>query len=207
MEESKTLLVEVPKELENLKLPSPELIQYYKNYNNRHIFIDYDIDESLIEASKQIMDYNMQDKDIPIELRKKIIVYVYSYGGDLSAAYSFISVCETSKTPVVTVNMGVAMSAGLLILLAGHERYCLRRSQALIHSGSGSMGGTYEQIEENQKAYKKMVDDMGVYIRSKTNIDIKLFNKNKAKDWYLTDLEQVELGIVSTIVDDIYSIL
>ena len=79
MEENKAILVEIPKELENLKLPSPELIQYYKNYNDRHIYIDYDIDESLIEASKQIMDYNMQDKDIPIEERKKIIVYVYFF--------------------------------------------------------------------------------------------------------------------------------
>ena len=52
-----------------------------------------------------------------------------------------------------------------------------------------------------------MVDDMGIYIRSKTNIDTKLFNKNKTKDWYLTDEEQVELCVVSAIVEDIYSIL
>ena len=207
MEENKAVLVEIPKELENLQLPSPELIHYYKDYNDRHIYIDYDIDESLIEASKQIIEYNMQDRDKSIEERKKIIVYIYSYGGDLSAAYSFIAVCEVSKTPIITVNMGIAMSAGLLILLAGHERYCLKRSQALIHSGSGGIQGTYEQIEENQKAYKKMVEDMGVYIRSKTNIDTKLFNKNKAKDWYLTDSEQVELGVVSAVVEDIYSIL
>lgn len=207
MDENKTLVVEYPEELENLKLPSPELVQHYKNYNDRHIFIDYDIDESLIEASKQIMDYNMQDIGVDIKDRKKIFVYVYSYGGDLSAAYSFIAICESSKTPVITVNMGVAMSAGLLILLAGHERYCLRRSQALIHSGSTCIQGTYEQAEENQKAYKKMIGDMGEYIRVKTNIDVKLFNKNKSKDWYLSDREQVELGVVSAIVDDIYTIL
>ena len=47
MEENKAILVEIPKELENLKLPSPELIQYDKNYNDRHIYIDYDIDEFL----------------------------------------------------------------------------------------------------------------------------------------------------------------
>lgn len=60
--EEKSVIVEIPKELENVKLPSPDLIQYYKNYNERRIFIDYDIDDSLIEASKQIMEYNIQDK-------------------------------------------------------------------------------------------------------------------------------------------------
>lgn len=205
--EEKSVIVEIPKELENVKLPSPDLIQYYKNYNERRIFIDYDIDDSLIEASKQIMEYNIQDKGKKPEDRKKIFVYVYSYGGDLPAAYSFIAICETSKTPIVTVNMGVAMSAGLLIMLASKERYCLKRSQALIHQGSGALQGSYSEIEENQKSYKKMVDDMGIYIMSKTKIDQKLFNKNKSKDWYLSDREQVELGIANKIVTSLDEIL
>lgn len=202
-----SIVVEIPKELEDIKLPSPELIQYYKNYNDRHIFIDYDIDESLIEASKQIMEYNMQDRNIPTNERKKIFVYIYSYGGDLSSAYCFIAMCESSNTPVVTINMGVSMSAGFLILLAGHDRYCLKRSQALIHTGSGGLQGTYEQIEESQKSYKKMIDDMASYVISKTKIDTKLFNKNKSKDWYLSDDEQVELGVVNKIVDSLDEIL
>ena len=153
------------------------------------------------------MEYNIQDKGKKPEDRKKIFVYVYSYGGDLPAAYSFIAICETSKTPIATVNMGVAMSAGLLIMLASKERYCLKRSQALIHQGSGALQGSYSEIEENQKSYKKMVDDMGIYIMSKTKIDQKLFNKNKSKDWYLSDREQVELGIANKIVTSLDEIL
>ena len=103
--------------------------------------------------------------------------------------------------------MGVAMSAGLLIMLASKERYCLKRSQALIHQGSGALQGSYSEIEENQKSYKKMVDDMGIYIMSKTKIDQKLFNKNKSKDWYLSDREQVELGIANKIVTSLDEIL
>lgn len=199
--------IEIPKELENLKLPSPELIDYYRDYDNRHIFIDFDIDESLIEVSKQIMYYNRIDKNKKIEDREKIFLYIYSYGGDLSAVYSTIAICEASITPVVTVNMGVAMSAGLLLLLAGHERYCLRRSQALIHTGSGCLQGTHEQIEESQKSYKKLIDDMKNFILSKTNIDNKTFNKNKSKDWYLSDEEQVSHGVVNNIVSTIDEIL
>ena len=207
MEEEKTILVQIPEEIENLKLPNPNLIEYYKNYNDRYIFVDTSIDEALLDASRQIMRYNIQDKNIEIDKRKRIFVYIYSYGGDLNVAYSFIAMCEMSKTPIVTINMGIAYSSGLLILLAGKERYCFRRSQAMIHTGSSGMSGSYEQMRENQKSYDKMIEQMGEYILQKTNINKKTFNKNKDKDWYLTDVEQVNYGIVDRIVDNIDEIL
>ena len=67
--------------------------------------------------------------------------------------------------------------------------------------------GTYEQMEEQQKNYKKLVDMMRDYILARTSIDIKTYNKNKTKDWYITDNEQVELGIVSTIVKNLDEII
>ena len=105
------------------------------------------------------------------------------------------------------VNMGVAMSAGLLILLAGHKRYAMKYSTAMIHSGSGGTQGTYKQCEEQQKNYKKLVDMMRNYILERTNIEVKLFKKQWTKDWYLTDKEQVELGIVSKIVENLDEII
>ena len=187
----------------DVKLPSPDLLLYYKNYDNRAIAVDCDIDDSLIETTKQIVEYNRSDKDIPVEQRKPITIFIMSYGGDLYQAYALISAILASKTPVRTVNMGVAMSAGLLILLAGHERYAMKYSTAMIHSGSGGAQGTYEQMEEQQKNYKKLIDMMRDYILERTDIDPKLFKKMCSKDWYITDQEQVDYGIVSKIVDSL----
>jgi ATP-dependent Clp protease protease subunit len=207
MEENIQVLdIVIPPEAD-VKLPSPDLVHYYKDYDERNISIDYDIDDSLFEVTKQIMEYNRKDKDIPVEQRKPINIYVMSYGGDLYQAYALISTMLASKTPIRTINMGVAMSAGLLILLAGHERYAMKYSTAMIHSGSGGTQGTYEQCEEQQKNYKKLVDMMRNYILERTNIEVKLFKKQWTKDWYLTDKEQVELGIVSQIVENLDSIL
>ena len=64
----------------------------------------------------------------------------------------------------------------------------------------------YTQLEYIESTGTQYID-IGVVPSSKTNIDTKLFNKNKTKDWYLTDSEQVELGVVSAVVEDIYSIL
>ena len=77
------------------------------------------------------------------------------------------------------------MSAGLLILLAGHQRFCLKNSTALAHSGSGGASGTFEQTEAQMKDYKRFVDTMRNYIIERTNIDTRTLNKYKSKEWYL----------------------
>lgn len=205
-ENIQVLDIVIPAEAD-VKLPSPDLVHYYKDYDERNISIDYDIDDNLFEVTKQIMEYNRKDKDIPAEKRKPINIYVMSYGGDLYQAYACISTMLASKTPIRTINMGVAMSAGILLLLAGHERYAMKYSTAMIHQGSGGAQGTFSEMEEQQKNYRKLIDCMRDYILDRTNIDMKLYNKNKTKDWFLTDKEQVELGIVSKIVDDIDTIL
>ena len=197
----------IPKDLDNLQLPSPELLTYYRNLEDRVIWIDYGVDETILEVSKLIMQFNKEDKDVPVEQRKPIKLLLYSYGGDGQACFSLLDIIALSKTPVWTVNMGVAMSAGLLILLAGHNRYCLKNSTALAHSGSGGASGTFEQTEAQMKDYKRFVDTMRNYIIERTKIDTKTLNKYKNKEWYLYSEDQVQYGIVNKIIDDIDEIL
>ena len=201
------MAIVLPKFLENLQLPSPELLTYYRNLEDRVIWIDYGVDEGILEVSKMIMRFNKEDKDIPVEQRKPIKLLLYSYGGDGQACFSLLDVIALSKTPVHTINMGVAMSAGLLILLAGHQRFCLKTSTALAHSGSGGASGTFEQTEAQMKDYKRFVDTMRNYIIERTNIDTKTFNKHKNKEWYIYSEEQIQYGICHQIVEDIDDIL
>ena len=197
----------IPQSLENLQLPSPELLNYYRNLEDRVIWIDYGVDETILEVSKLIMYFNKEDKGVPIKQRQPIKLLLYSYGGDGQACFSLLDVIGLSKTPVYTINMGVAMSAGLLILLAGHQRFCLKNSTALSHSGSGGASGTFEQTEAQMKDYKRFVDTMRNYIIERTNIDTKTLNKYKNKEWYLYAEDQCKFGIVNKIIDDIDEIL
>lgn len=201
------LQIAIPKELENMQLPNPDLLTFYKDLENRVLWIDFSIDESILEMGKLIMRYNREDKDIAIEDRKPIKMLIYSYGGDLNACLSLLSIMKLSKTPIHTVNMGVAMSAGGLILLAGHKRFCLDYSIMLIHSGSGQQSGTYEQVKEQSKDYDHLVGLMKQFILDRTKIDIKLYNKHKTADWYIYPEEQVSLGIVDAVVSDISELL
>lgn len=201
------LKVAIPASLENLQLPSPELLTYYRNLEDRVIWIDYGVDETILEVSRLIMHFNKLDKDIPVEERKPVKLLLYSYGGDGAACFSLLDVIALSKTPVYTVNMGISMSAGLLILLAGHKRYCLKNSTALAHSGSGGACGTYEQTEAQMKDYKRFVETMRNYILERTEIDTKTWNKYKNKEWYIYSDDQVKYRIVDKIVEDIEEIM
>ena len=201
--------VALPSPLENLQLPDPALVTYYDNaINHRCFWIDYDIDETLLELARNIIAINRQDNGVPVEQRKPIVIWVFSYGGDLDSTFSFLDICALSQTPIITINAGISMSAGLLILLAGHKRYCLPRSQALIQTGSLSgLSGTYEQTEAYMNTYKKSVEVMQEFVLNRTRIDKKEFSKKKAKDWYLNAAEQIEKGVVDEILDDLSKVM
>lgn len=210
MEENVQVLdILLPKELDNFKLPSPELLDLYADRKNRIIYIDYDIDESLLrDVGRQIIEYNRSDRGKSVKERTPIVILINSGGGCLDSTYATIAIMETSKTPIITVNMNCAYSAAGLILMAGHKRYCMPRSQVLIHSGSAQgISGNYEDIQESTKSYKKMIEEMREFIVSKTKIDKSLMKKNQSKDWYLPTSEQIELGVVDEIVTDLDSIL
>lgn len=207
--EENTMLLEIPAEIENLKLPNPMLLDTYADRKNRLIFIDYDIDDTLLrEVGRQIIEYNRADKGKPVEDRTPIVILINSGGGCLDSTYATIAIMETSKTPIITVNMNCAYSAAGLILMAGHKRYCMPRSQVLIHSGSAQgISGNYEDIQESTKSYKKMVEEMREFIISKTKVDKALMKKNQSRDWYLQTSEQIDLGVVDEMITDLDIIL
>lgn len=207
--EENTMLLEIPAEIENLKLPNPMLLDTYADRKNRLIFIDYDIDDTLLrEVGRQIIEYNRADKGKPVEDRTPIVILINSGGGCLDSTYATIAIMETSKTPIITVNMNCAYSAAGLILMAGHKRYCMPRSQVLIHSGSAQgISGNYEDIQESTKSYKKMVEEMREFIISKTKVDKALMKKNQSRDWYLQTSEQIDLGVVDEMITDLDTIL
>lgn len=195
--------------LKDSDVPSPETYTYWKDRQNRTFYIDYEIDEdySLLELSKIIIQMNIEEKDIRKEDLKPIRLFIHSYGGDLEQANFFCDLVQSSRIPIITIAMGVAMSAGFLIFLSGHKKFVFRHTQLMVHSGSAAFQGTAEQIEEAQKNYKKQIDAMKAYILEKTKIDEKIFNKNKNKDWYLTSDEMLKYHVADNIITDLSTIL
>ena len=205
----KTLYIDIPMPdgVPEGVLPEPGLLSDYRLAESRIHYIDYQIDVSILDIQRQIILYNLEDKDIPIEQREPIKLLIDSPGGLLVESMSLANVIKMSKTPVWTFNIAVAYSGAALLLMSGHKRYALPNSTAMIHTGDCELGGTYEQVEAQSKKYQKIVADMGTFILENTSIDQKLYRKNKAKDWYMDCKEQLDYGLVDEIVSNLFEIL
>lgn len=203
------IMLEMPKDVANLKLPDPDLLRIYKCQANRIIYVDYAIDEDFLQlVGNQIIEYNIQDKGKPVEERKPIVILINSGGGSLDTAYAVVAIIERSTTPVITVNLNSAHSAAGLVLLAGHKRYCMPRSQMLIHKGSASgISGNFDEIQDGVKSYKKLVDDMVTLICEKSTIDKKTIASKCKPDWFLDVSQQLSYGCVDKVLNSLDEIL
>lgn len=195
-------LIEIPTPLENLQLPSPELLNFYKDVKNRCIWIG-DVDDSLLEYIKLIISWNREDRDVQIESRKPIRLFLNSFGGDANICFALISLIKISKTPVYTINMGMAASAGALIFIAGHKRLAMDGSSCLIHQGSAAMDGTAGQLMAANKAYKELLDKMEKFILENTKIPKRTYGTKKKDDWTILSDKFIEYGIADEIISDI----
>lgn len=191
----------------DFQLVDPIEYDYWLNRKQRCFYIDFEVEDDYrcVELMKTIIQMNIAEKDIPEDSLQPIKIFLFSYGGDLSQATALCDVIEASRIPIITICMGVAMSAGFLIFLAGKRRYALKQSTLLVHQGSAAFSGSASEIEEAQKNYKKTLDKMKNYIMSHTDIDEKLFKKNQTKDWYIEgdDISKLNIAKVITSLDEI----
>lgn len=197
----------MPQNLEDIKLPAPELVNYWRLAENRIFYIDYEIDESILEIQRSIIAINIADKGTPIEERIPVKIYLDTPGGLLAETMSLATTMIMSKTPIITVNIAEAYSGGCILLLAGHKRYTFPYAKAMLHTGSGGTVGTYEQTEQAQKNYKKQIEEMGAYILERSGMEEKLYKRNKSKDWYMDANEQKSNGIVHEVVTSLDEII
>ena len=66
----------------------------------RRIYLNCEIDESIVDSAVyHILRYNRLDKDIPIEDRIPIKIYINSPGGSVADGYALIDAIRLSKTP------------------------------------------------------------------------------------------------------------
>ena len=196
------LNIAIPKDAENLQLPDPTLLQFYKNYENRILWIDDEITEYTLEFAKMIMQWNIDDDKAGIkqEDRKPIKIVFFSPGGDLDVPNCIVDITTFSKTPVIGVNAGMAASSGCFIYLSCHKRYTFPTAEFLIHQGAGTFSGTYDIVVSAIMNYQRQIEELGKFVLSRTKIPEDVFNENFTTDWYLSAKEAVEYGVADKIV-------
>lgn len=195
--------ISIPQSVENLQLPDAALITYYKNLENRILWLDSEVDDYFLEYGKYILQWNQEDAGKPAEERKPIRLLFFSPGGSLDINNAMIDIIKQSKTKVIGINMGIAQSAGAFIYLACHERLTMPKAGFLLHRGSGNFGGSYDEIICQVMEYQRQMTELEQYVLDNTNIDEETFSENFGTEWFIPAKEAVDYGIAHKIITDI----
>lgn len=203
MNELENVLLSIPTSVANLQLPDPDLRNYYQDEQDRVFWVTNEINDGLLELVKMIIKCNREDKGKPVEERAPIKVFIDSPGGDVLALWTTIKAIEISKTPVYTINYCTAFSAAADLLAAGHKRFALPGTSAMVHSGSCMFGGTMEQAESMKKHFDKLGKKVTDYFLAHTKVDPKMFKRKAPSDWYFDEQDMLEYGLIDEIIEDL----
>lgn len=201
------VVVAIPQNAANLQLPDPTLLDYYRDEEQRIFWVDGEIDESLLDLVKMIMRCNKEDKDLPVEQRKPVRVFIDSPGGDVQALFTTIKAIEISKTPVYTINYCGAYSAAAILLTAGHKRFALPGTSAMFHRGSCYYGGEQSVVESTKKYFDTLDKKLDEFLFSHTNIDQKIYKRKASSDLYMDENECLKNNVVDSIVSNFEEIM
>ena len=197
-----TTTIEAPDVVLDSTLPPPFIRNYYRDEDERVYRVNHDITEDDLELVDLILRCNKEDKGKPIEERTPIKVYISTCGGDVVTLWTLIQTIQTSKTPVWTVNISFAYSAGAELLAAGQKRFALKGTQTMFHRGSCFFGGEQSVVESTKKHFDGIEKKLTDFLMSHTKIDAKVYKKKASFDIYMDENEALKNGVVDVIVDD-----
>lgn len=180
---------------------------YTDQLSFREIMINGDISQDLIEkAIVPIMNYNRYDDQMSAKIkdyqREPIKIFINSSGGLIDECMALVSIIGSSKTPIHTVVLGKAYSAGFLILIAGHERYMQRYSRVMLHPGSGGYVGSFPGILKHANEIFDLQEQINGYIVNNTFIDPEEIEDMTRTElnWYMQAPESLCRGVVDYII-------
>lgn len=141
-------------------------------------------------------------KNVPIEERKPIKIYIDSNGGYLDDTLIMIDAIKLSKTPVWTICTGTAYSGGFFVFITGQKRIAYPHSTFLFHEGATGNSGTSGQFENYSAFYKRQLEKLKDVVLNHTKVSEEEYQKIKRDDvWYLAE-DGLKKGFIDEIAEE-----
>ena len=171
---------------------------YSRLLKERIIFLTgpiFDQVASLISAQLLFLESENPNKDIAF--------YINSPGGVVTAGLAMYDTMQYIRSPVSTVCIGMAASAGSLLLTAGEKgkRYCLPNSQVMIHQPSGGAQGQASDIAIQAREILKTRERLNNIYVYHTGQPLAEIEGKMERDTYMTAEEAKAFGLVDHVVD------
>jgi ATP-dependent Clp protease protease subunit len=171
---------------------------YSRLLKERIIFLTgpiFDQVASLISAQLLFLESENPSKDISF--------YINSPGGVVTAGLAMYDTMQYIRSPVSTVCIGMAASAGSLLLMAGEKgkRFALPNSQVMIHQPSGGAQGQATDIEIQAREILKTRARLNQLYAFHTGQPVEEIEKKMERDTYLSAEEAKLFGLVDHVVE------
>lgn len=136
---------------------------------------------------------------------REINLYINSPGGMVTAGLAIYDTMQYIKCPITTICIGMAMSFGAVLLLAGTKgrRFCLPNSRIMIHQpliyGHG-ISGQVTDIEIESKEMQDTKRGLNEIIARHTGNTAKKVEADSERNHYMSAEEAKAYGIVDEII-------
>ena len=132
-----------------------------------------------------------------------IRLLINSPGGSVPGMLAIRDCMRAVPNDIVTVNLGMAYSAGQFLLSAGTrgKRYTLGHSKVLLHQGSAGIGGTAMDIAIQADDLRRTRDTVLELIAEDTGQDVAQVERDSRRDRWFSAQEALEYGFGDHIVE------
>lgn len=170
---------------------------YSRLLKERIIFLGTPINDQIANAViAQLLFLDSQDQETDVRL------YVNSPGGSVSSALAIYDTMQFIKADVSTICIGMAASAGALLLAAGKKgkRFALPNSEVMIHQVMGGVEGQATDIDIHAKHILKMKERLNKILAKHTGKKLNKVEKDAERDYFMSSAEAKQYGIIDKII-------
>ena len=170
---------------------------YSRLLRERIVFLGTEIDDQVANVvTAQLLFLEAEDPE------KDINLYVNSPGGSAYAGMAIYDTMQFVKPDVSTTAVGIAMSAGAMILCGGAagKRFALPNAKVMIHQGSAGYRGTPVDIEIQAREVLATTRRMAEIISSHTGKSVEQVMRDIDRDHFMTPEEACGYGLIDAIL-------
>ncbi len=170
---------------------------YSRLLKDRIVFLGTQINDvyaNLIIAQLLFLEAEDPEQDISF--------YINSPGGSVTAGLAIYDTMQYIRPDVSTICLGLAASAGALLLTAGapKKRYTLPNSTIMIHQPLGGVQGQATDIEIHAREILRIKSSLNDILVHHTGQSIERIAEDTERDRFMTPPEALEYGLVDEII-------
>jgi ATP-dependent Clp protease, protease subunit len=171
---------------------------YSRLLKERIIFLGTPIDSEVANVIvAQLLLLESQSSEQPINM------FINCPGGEVYAGLAIYDTIQYIKAPVHTNCVGIAMSMGSVMLMAGEQghRVALPNSRIMIHAGSAGFRGNTPDLEIQAREVLALLDILETLYERHTGHARSQLRRDMERDNFMSPHEAVEYGLIDRVVE------